>query len=122
CWRSADNDRVTAYRARQGIEGTIHVAVLVQQMVDSEISAIAFGIDPVSGDKEVVVIDAARGLGDQIASGEITPDRYVVRKSDLDVSGPRHGVLDDHRAREIAKLTLALGRENGHAVDVECAF
>src|SRR5207248_6169647 len=122
CWRSADNDRVTAYRARQGIEAAVHVAVLVQQMVDADTSAIAFGIDPVSGDREVVVIDAARGLGDKIASGEITPDRYVVRKSDLRVSGPPGGVLDDPRAREIAKLTLALGRANGHPVDVECAF
>src|SRR5438105_12973985 len=120
CWRSAGNDRVTAYRARQGIIAPVHVAVLVQQMVNADTSAIAFGVDQVTGDKSVVVIDAARGLGDKIASGEITPDRYTVRKGDLAVSGT--GALAEREAREIARLTIALERENGHAVDVECAF
>lgn len=120
CWRSAGNERVTAYRKEKGITDPVSVAVLVQQMVPSDVSAIAFGIDPVSGDREVVVIDAAEGLGDRIASGDVTPDRYVVRKTDLGVSG--RGVLSDAQAAEIAKLALALERENGHEVDVECAF
>lgn len=122
CWRSAGNERVTAYRREKGIDAAVSVAVLVQRMVDADIAAIAFGVDPVSRDRDVVVIDAARGLGDKIASGEVTPDRYVVRKSDLAVTGPAGGVLDGAQAQEIAKLTLALERENGHEVDVECAF
>ena len=120
CWRSAGNDRVTAYRAQQGIDAAVHVAVLVQQMVDADTSAIAFGADPVSGDTSVVVIDAASGLGDKIASGEITPDRFVVQKATLDVHGK--GALGEREARDVATLVLALERENGHAVDVECAF
>ncbi len=122
CWASAGSERVSAYRAQKGIDAPVQVAVIVQQMVSADASAIAFGIDPVSGDHEVVVIDAAQGLGDKIASGEITPDRYVVRRADLEVTGPAHGALDETQAREIAKLTLALERENGHPVDVECAF
>src|SRR5713101_5063857 len=105
CWRSAGNERVTAYRKEKGIDAPVQVAVLVQQMVDADVSAIAFGVDPVSGDDTVVVIDAAEGLGDKIAAGEITPDRYVVRKNDLFVTGPVHGALDDEQAREIGKLT-----------------
>ena len=96
--------------------------MLVQQMVDADVSAIAFGVDPVSGDREVVVIDAAEGLGDKIAAGEITPDRYTVRKSDLVVTGPERGALDQEQARAIAQLTLALERETKHEVDVECAI
>ena len=122
CWRSAGNERVTAYRKQQGINAEVRVAVLIQQMVDSDVSAIAFGIDPVSGDREVIVIDAAEGLGDKIAAGDITPDRYVVRRADLGVTGPVLGSLDEVQARAIAKLVLALERENGHPVDVECAF
>ncbi len=122
CWRSAGNERVTAYRKEKGIDAPVQVAVLVQQMVDADVSAIAFGVDPVSGDDTVVVIDAAEGLGDKIAAGEITPDRYVVRKSDLSVGGPARGSLNEEQARDIGKLTLALERENAHPVDVECAF
>ncbi len=122
CWRSVGNERVTAYRKEKGIDTPVQVAVLVQQMVDADMSAIAFGVDPVSGDDTVVVIDAAPGLGDKIAAGEITPDRYVVRKGDLFVTGPVHGALNDGQAREVAKLTMALERENEHPVDMECAF
>jgi pyruvate,water dikinase len=122
CWRSAGNERVTAYRSAKGIDAPVHVAVLIQQMVDADVSAIAFGVDPVSGDREAVVIDAALGLGDKIAAGEITPDRYVVRRGDLGVTGPASGALAEAQAREIAKLTLALERESGAPVDVECAF
>ena len=122
CWMSAGSERVTAYRKEKAIDTPVQVAVLIQQMVNSDVSAIAFGIDPVSGDQDVVVIDAARGLGDKIAAGDITPDRYVVRKSDLGVTGPALGALDEVQARAVAKLVLALGLENGHDVDVECAF
>ncbi|HEX4744522.1 MAG TPA: PEP/pyruvate-binding domain-containing protein [Candidatus Limnocylindria bacterium] len=122
CWRSAGNERVTAYRRQKGIDAPVHVAVLVQQMVRSDVSAIAFGVDPVSGDGSVIVIDAARGLGDKIASGEVTPDRYVVLREDLAVRGPADGTLSADEARGIAKLVLALEQENGHAVDVECAY
>ncbi|MDQ2952391.1 MAG: hypothetical protein M3R54_09025, partial [Chloroflexota bacterium] len=122
CWRSAGNERVTAYRKEKGIDAPAQVAVLVQHMVDADVSAIAFGVDPVSGDQEIVVIDAALGLGDKIASGDITPDRYVVRKSDLSVTGPALGALDERQARAVAELVLALGVENRQNVDVECAF
>ena len=122
CWRSAGNERVTAYRREKGIDAPVHVAVLVQQMVRSDVSAIAFGVDPVSGDGSVIVIDAARGLGDKIASGEVTPDRYVVQRAGLAVLGPDGGALGADEARGVAKLVLALEEENGHPVDVECAY
>ena len=122
CWRSVGKERVAAYRKEKGIDAAVQVAVLVQQMVDADTSAIAFGIDPVSADRDIVVIDAAEGLGDKIAAGEITPDRYTVRKRDLVVTGPPHGALREEQARAIAELVLALGQKNGHEVDVECAF
>ena len=122
CWRSAGNEHVLAYRREKGIDAPAKVAVIVQQMVDADAAAIAFGVDPVSGDTEVVVIDGARGLGDKIASGDVTPDRYVVRKVDRGVTAPAEGALTAAEAREIAELALALEGDSGQPVDVECAF
>ena len=122
CWRSASNERVAAYRKEKGIDTPASVAVIVQKMVDADVAAIAFGADPVSGDTEVLVIDAALGLGDKIASGEITPDIYHVRKKDLVVCERKGDALSDPQILDVARLVLALERENGHAVDVECAF
>ncbi|HEY6203818.1 MAG TPA: PEP/pyruvate-binding domain-containing protein [Candidatus Limnocylindria bacterium] len=123
CWRSAASDRATAYRRARGIDAPPRIAVLVQQMVPSDVSAIAFGVDPITQDRTVVVIDAAAGLGDRIASGEVTPDRYVVRKADLTFV-ERHyaGALSDAEARAIAELVVKLEDHNEGAVDVECAI
>jgi phosphohistidine swiveling domain-containing protein len=123
CWRSAANERATAYRAARGIDASPRIAVLVQQMVPSDVSAIAFGVDPITQDRTVVVIEAAAGLGDRIASGEVTPDRYVVRKPDLAfVERAEDGALSDEDAHAITQLVVKLEAHNEGAVDVECAI
>jgi len=123
CWRSAASERATAYRKARGLDSATGIAVLVQEMVEADLSAIAFGVDPVTQERSVVVIDAATGLGDRIASGEVTPDRYVVRKADLGVvERTDGGALGDDDARAIARLVVELEDHNAGAVDVECAI
>jgi pyruvate,water dikinase len=118
---SATSERATAYRREKGIAETPRVGVLVQRMVAADVSVIAFTADPVTGGSDIVVIDACRGLGDAMASGEVTPDAITVRKSDLVVTGG-DGVLTADRAREVARLALALESDAGHPVDIEAAF
>src|SRR5256885_329959 len=126
CWRSASSERAIAYRSTRGIAERPRIAVLVQELVPAEAAAIAFSVDPVSRDRDTIVIDATRGLGEAIASGEVTPDTYAVRKADLAIvkrtlAGER-AALDDEQVREVARLALALEADAGAPVDVECAF
>jgi rifampicin phosphotransferase len=126
CWRSASSDRAVAYRNEHGITAAPRVGVLVQALVAADAAAIAFSADPVTGDRATIVIDACLGLGEQIASGTVTPDTYAVRKADVAVlkrtiAGER-SVLDDEQVREVARLALALEAESQAPVDVECAF
>src|SRR5438045_65879 len=58
CWRSAASDRAVAYRRTHGITGAPRVGVLVQELVPAEAAAIAFAVDPVSGDRDTRVIGA----------------------------------------------------------------
>ena len=51
-------------------------------MVQSEVSGIAFSVHPVTQNKSQMIIEAGFGLGEAVVSGEITPDSYVVDKSD----------------------------------------
>lgn len=126
CWRSASSDRAIAYRKKHGITAAPRVGVLVQELVPADAAAIVFSADPLTADRETIVIDACVGLGEQIASGTVTPDTYAVRKADLavlkrTVVGER-AVLDDEQIREVARLAAALETESGAPVDVECAF
>ena len=78
--------RALAYRRGQGLstEG-VRLAVLVQQLVPADAAAVVFSANPVTGSRDEVVIKAGWGLGESIVSGTVTPDTYVIRKSDLAV-------------------------------------
>jgi pyruvate,water dikinase len=125
CWRSVYSERAAAYRKQRGIAGVPRIAVLVQLMVPADASAIAFSADPVNGARDVVVVNAARGLGDAIASGTITPDSYTVRKRDLVITSRAcadGAALPDHDIVAIARLAIQLETLMGGPVDVECAL
>ena len=81
CWASYWNSRAIAYRHQAGVDqlGT-GMAVVVQRMVDARTSGIMFTTDPVSGRKDRIIIESSWGLGESIASGLVTPDRFVCDK------------------------------------------
>lgn len=81
CWSSLFTPRAIFYRHEKGlIDHYVSVAVVVQKMVQSEISGIAFTVHPVTEDYNQMIIEAGYGLGEAIVSGQITPDSYVVNK------------------------------------------
>lgn len=81
CWSSLFTPRAIFYRFEKGLHSTkISVAVVIQKMVESEISGIAFSVHPVTEDHNQLIIEAGFGLGEAIVSGSITPDSYVVEK------------------------------------------
>jgi len=81
CWLSARSERATAYAERTGSQlQPKNVAVIIQSMVDSDVSGVAFSYHPVTKTDQVVV-EAGYGLGEAIVSGSITPDNYIIDKS-----------------------------------------
>ena len=82
CWASLFTPRAIFYRFEKALHKTkISVAVVVQKMVESEVSGIAFSVHPVTQDYNQLIIEAGFGLGESIVSGQITPDSYVVEKN-----------------------------------------
>jgi len=86
CWASLFTPRAIFYRFEKKLHKTkVSVAVVIQKMVQSEISGIAFTVHPVTKDYDQMVIEAGYGLGEAIVGGMITPDTYVVHKHDLSI-------------------------------------
>ncbi|MFW6382619.1 MAG: PEP/pyruvate-binding domain-containing protein, partial [Haloferacaceae archaeon] len=78
CWASLFTQRALYYRKEQGFENDlVDIAVVVQQMVDSEKSGVMFTSHPSTG-APVVTIEAAWGLGEAVVSGAVTPDNYLI--------------------------------------------
>jgi rifampicin phosphotransferase len=77
CWASLWTERAMAYRTRIGIDSAgVGIAVVVQCMINAEVAGVMFTADPISGDRETIVVDASSGLGEAVVSGLVTPDHY----------------------------------------------
>ncbi len=84
CWASYYNDEAVSYRAEH-TGSPPGMSVAVQTMVDARVAGVMFTLNPVSGDRSCVAIDASYGLGVTVVSGEVTPDSFVVSKVTKDV-------------------------------------
>ncbi len=86
CWASLFTDRAVAYRARLGIgDDEVAMGVVVQAMVPAEAAGVLLTLDPLTGDRSQVTIEAAYGLGTAVVEGEVTPDRFAVDKVTLEL-------------------------------------
>lgn len=107
CWSSLFTPRAIFYRFEKELQGEyVSVAVVIQKMVQSEISGVAFTVHPVTEDLNQIIIEAGYGLGEAIVSGQITPDSYVVAKDD-------NSIIDIN----IGHQTRKLERNHGQSGD-----
>ena len=84
CWSSLFTPRAIFYRhEKKLIDAHVSVAVVVQKMVQSDISGVAFTVHPVTEDDNQMIIEAVYGLGEALVSGQVTPDSYVVQKDQM---------------------------------------
>jgi len=87
CWASLYSVESISYRRDRGIdEGVVAMAVVVQSMVDARTAGVMFTRSPTTGDRSVITIEGAWGLGSAVVSGEVTPDRWVVGKITGEIS------------------------------------
>jgi rifampicin phosphotransferase len=109
CWASLWTERAIAYRNRIKIDpADVGIAVVVQRMINAEVAGVMFTADPVSGDRETIVVDASIGLGEAVVSGLVTPDHYVL---------DGRGLIRDYRpgGRELIVSSVPGGGVDHHA-------
>lgn len=99
CWGSLYSVESITYRKKHGLpEDGVAMAVVVQQMVDAMCAGVMFTRSPTTGDKSVITIEGAWGLGSAVVSGEVTPDRWVMGKITGEISVRD---ISDKHARQV---------------------
>jgi len=149
CWASLFTPRAIFYRFEKNLhKQKISVAVVVQKMIESDASGIAFSVHPVTQDKNQLIIEAGFGLGEAIVSGQITPDSYIIEKQprqilDKNIQTQFRGlyraknggnewrniskeqgekqILSDEEILEFSEIILQIENHYGFAVDIEWA-
>ena len=149
CWSSLFTPRAIFYRFEQKLHKTkVSVAVVIQVMVQSEVSGITFTVHPVTEDPNQMIIEAGLGLGEAVVSGMITPDAYVIDKEDfnlidinvaeqekyiiktpkgtefIDISGNKghKQKLSNAQIIELAKICINIEKHYGFPCDIEWAW
>jgi pyruvate,water dikinase len=110
CWTGLFGPQVLTYcpEGDRPRHEEMRMGVAVQRMVPARAAGVMFTLDPVTGDRSKVVIEASWGLGEAVVAGLVTPDRYRVDKVTLELLGA-----------EIAEKTQELRFEPGAAVDLQ---
>ena len=124
CWASFFSERALFYRSQKGSLEDLRMAVVVQKMVDPEKSGVTFTVDPVRRRRDRMVVEAVRGIGERVVSGEVTPDHYaldrkgkVKREKIVD-----NRVLTDDELQRLGDLGRQLEERHGVAQDIEWAI
>jgi pyruvate,water dikinase len=147
CWASLWTARAVTYRTKQGFDHQkVYVSVVVQAMINSEVSGILFTANPVNDNLDETVINASWGLGEAIVSGLVSPDTLTVKKDDgriirrqtadkelqivysdnggtieLETSEEKRQapVLSDRQAAELTALGVKIEKHYGRPQDIE---
>ncbi len=150
CWASLFTPRAIFYRFEKGLESkSISVAVVVQSMIQSDVSGVAFSVHPVTQDQNQLIIEASYGLGEAIVSGQVTPDSYVLSKEpskiiDKNIFTQEKGlfssemggnvwkeipkgkaenqVLSDNQIEELAEIIISVENHYDFPCDIEWAI
>ena len=150
CLASLFTSRAIYYRENKGFEHSkVFISVVVQKMINSEKAGVMFTINPVTKNREEMVIEASYGLGEAVVAGMITPDSCFIDKKTLkpknisigtkkiiiyrDASGKNKErkptateaeaqVLTEKELKEIAKLGIVIEKHYKFPQDIEWAI
>lgn len=118
CFGSLFGARPALYRRRKHLAAMGRMAVLVQELVQTDHAGVVFTRAPNRHDQ--VLVECAAGLGERVVSGTISPNRYYLNRATVDVEEMREPFpLDREHVRMAARQALAIEREFGGAQDVE---
>lgn len=113
-WKSAFNERVSVYMKQHNLEKNPAISVVIQAMIDADVSGVAFTANPMSGEDEVV-INAVFGLGEGLVSGELDADLFIVRNGQIEkqlASKNRALVFDLERGHGTVYQSLEVEKSN----------
>ncbi len=132
CWSSLWTPRAIGYRDRNKIpQKEVSLAVVVQSMVQSESSGVMFTVNPLTGVRTEVVINATFGFGELLVSGKIEPDEYILDKETLEIQSIKIGskldnsdkqALTDKEIKTLTGIGLRIHKHYGSPQDIEWAI
>lgn len=107
CWGSLWNARALSYRLKQNIDHMgLTQGVVVQKLIDAEISGILFTANPINGRRDQMLLNASWGLGEAIVGGDVTPDQWILDRKNRQIAEEKTGTKEIMTGRKEAGTEL----------------
>ena len=125
CYKSMFSEIILSYLINRTIDlSDLKMSVVVQEMVDSDLSGICFTIDPVTGNDKTMLIEVSEGLGENIVSGKTVPEQYHFNWYDGKEVDRKEGnkFISSEKVKEYADVFANIQQEFGYPCDIEFAI
>lgn len=128
CWQSINSDRVRSYIKDQNLSADqLKVAVVVQTMVKAQSAGVMFTVNPVSADKNEMMIESVLGLGESLVQGEVTPDNFIISKSKMEIIAKdlqkiEDPSVSDENIMKLVEIGKKIEEYYGRPQDIEWAI
>lgn len=105
---SVRNERIKSYLNQFNITETPSIAVIIQEFIEADVSGVGFGIDPVTGNRQVKVISAVYGLGEGLVSGELDADTFRLSTAGTHEAlvNKTNGIFFDDQTKELIRKPI----------------
>jgi pyruvate, water dikinase len=120
CYESNRSENIKGYINEKNIvDDNTKVSVIVQEMIDGDISGVMFTKNPVSGD-DTIIIESVLGLGEKLVQGEVTPAQIIINKNTLMIAN-KVGIkmLSKNEIESLSKIGLDIERFFKAPQDIE---
>ena len=100
-WLSVYAERVKKYMHSKKLDNThLSIAIILQEMVEADISGVAFGANPADGNEEEQIINAVFGAGEGLVSGQLDADMYLINAAGTkeEIAEKTHQLIFDKQA------------------------
>lgn len=105
------------------IYNNFEMAVVVQQMINSDFAGVAFSVDYSGQNENTLIIEACKGTGEKLVSGLITPTKYFIRKKHNFIEFVEgNKLLIEDKIKELAIIVEKIERDYKMPMDVEWAI
>ena len=122
CYHSMFDKTGISYIATNQIDpDDLAMAVVIQEMVDSDLSGICFTVNPVTGNDKVMLIEVIKGLGENIVSGKVTPEQYGYDRYEMKVMPGNGTLVDTDMLEKMGKTFADIQLYFGFPCDIEFA-
>ncbi len=123
CYLSGFSETVLSYLASNGLtSGEFEMAVIIEEMVNSEISGVAFTVNPMTGNDKEIIIEVTEGQGENLVSGKVAAESCSYDWWNKNITSSSGKLLSEDKIREISCTALKIQQFFGYPCDIEFAM